>query len=125
VRFEPRTRARRGPGLTPLIDIVFLLLIFFMLASRLGGESQLRLAVLGSMPVSGPAPLVIEIDAAGGARIAGEVLDDARLQAAIGASRGRGVRVRAHPESELQPTVRVLSLLGRAGASRVALALAD
>ena len=40
-------RPRRAPGLTPLIDVVFLLLVFFMLASRFGVEGALPLAASG------------------------------------------------------------------------------
>ena len=40
-------RPRRRPGLTPLIDVVFLLLVFFMLASRFGVEGTLPLAASG------------------------------------------------------------------------------
>lgn len=39
----PRRRARRM-SLTPMIDVVFLLLIFFMLASRFGGDQVLALS---------------------------------------------------------------------------------
>ena len=46
MRFEGRRALRRAPGLTPLIDVVFLLLIFFMLATRFGNESQLPLQLV-------------------------------------------------------------------------------
>lgn len=36
-------RARRKPSLTPMIDVVFLLLVFFMLASRFGMDQVLPL----------------------------------------------------------------------------------
>ena len=38
-------RARRGVGLTPMIDVVFLILVFFMLAARFGLETSLPLAL--------------------------------------------------------------------------------
>ena len=38
-------RARRRPGLTPMIDVVFLLLIFFMLAARFGGDTMRELVL--------------------------------------------------------------------------------
>lgn len=41
------TRARRRPSLTPMIDVVFLLLVFFMLASRFGSEVVLDLSLGG------------------------------------------------------------------------------
>ena len=51
--------ARRRPGLTPLIDVVFLLLVFFMLASRFGVEGALPLAVGGGEGIwEGPPRLV-------------------------------------------------------------------
>ncbi len=36
-------RPRRKPSLTPMIDVVFLLLVFFMLASRFGQDNILPL----------------------------------------------------------------------------------
>ncbi|WP_050930338.1 ExbD/TolR family protein [Aestuariivita boseongensis] len=36
-------RPRRKPSLTPMIDVVFLLLVFFMLASRFGQDMALPL----------------------------------------------------------------------------------
>ncbi len=41
--FAP-TRTRRKPALTPLIDVVFLLLVFFMLAAQFGRENAIDLA---------------------------------------------------------------------------------
>lgn len=40
-------RPRRRPSLTPMIDVVFLMLIFFMLASRFGQETTLPLGAAG------------------------------------------------------------------------------
>jgi biopolymer transport protein ExbD len=52
-------RARRRPSLTPLIDVVFLLLVFFMLASRFGMDAVLDipLAAQGG-PYTGPPRLI-------------------------------------------------------------------
>ena len=35
MHFEPPVRKRRKPSLTPLIDVVFLLLIFFLLTLKI------------------------------------------------------------------------------------------
>ena len=52
-------RARRKPALTPLIDVVFLLLVFFMLAAQFGHEGALGLAGAGaSGDYTGPPRLV-------------------------------------------------------------------
>lgn len=39
---------RRRPSLTPMIDVVFLLLVFFMLAARFGQEGALDLRIAGA-----------------------------------------------------------------------------
>ncbi|KUJ81144.1 ExbD/TolR family protein [Ruegeria profundi] len=56
---EP-ARPRRKPSLTPMIDVVFLLLVFFMLASRFGVEAMLPLplASSGGASYNGPPRLV-------------------------------------------------------------------
>ncbi|WP_434289553.1 ExbD/TolR family protein [Celeribacter sp. SCSIO 80788] len=55
---EPRRKHRMS--LTPMIDVVFLLLVFFMLASRFGSPAQLSLTLGGgaSQGYSGPPRLV-------------------------------------------------------------------
>ena len=40
-------RPRRKPSLTPMIDVVFLLLVFFMLAARFGTDTQMPLLIGG------------------------------------------------------------------------------
>ncbi len=51
---------RRRLGLTPMIDVVFLLLVFFMLAARFGGMTQVPLnaATSGSAAYEGPPRLL-------------------------------------------------------------------
>jgi len=56
-------RRPRRPSQTPLIDVVFLLLVFFMLASRFGGETALGLSAGGGGEAwSGP-PRLVDIGA--------------------------------------------------------------
>jgi len=65
LQFGP-PRPRRKPSLTPMIDVVFLLLVFFMLAARFGQDVGLALAPAGHADgsYSGP-PRLVEF--AGGA----------------------------------------------------------
>lgn len=59
MEFSPPARPLRKPSLTPMIDVVFLLLVFFMLASRFGAEQviPLPLASAGG-EYSGPPRLI-------------------------------------------------------------------
>ncbi|NBB97257.1 MAG: biopolymer transporter ExbD [Alphaproteobacteria bacterium] len=59
MQFGP-ARPRRKPSLTPMIDVVFLLLVFFMLAARFGQDVGLALAPAGQATASysGPPRLV-------------------------------------------------------------------
>lgn len=41
-------RQRRKPSLTPMIDVVFLLLVFFMLAARFGHDMAMSLTLASS-----------------------------------------------------------------------------
>lgn len=56
--------ARHRPSLTPMIDVVFLLLVFFMLAARFGQDTEIALSAAGSASAAwqGP-PRLIEIEA--------------------------------------------------------------
>ncbi|MGP6086575.1 ExbD/TolR family protein [Antarctobacter jejuensis] len=57
----PVSPRRRRPSLTPMIDVVFLLLVFFMLVARFGGGEGISLLLAapgGQTPYSGPPRLV-------------------------------------------------------------------
>jgi biopolymer transport protein ExbD len=59
LQFGP-ARPRRKPSLTPMIDVVFLLLVFFMLAARFGQDVGLALSPAGNAAggYAGPPRLV-------------------------------------------------------------------
>lgn len=58
-----QTRRRARPSLTPMIDVVFLLLVFFMLAARFGTDAALALSPSGSGAVAWQgAPRLVEFD---------------------------------------------------------------
>jgi len=119
---EPR-RARR-PNLTPMIDVVFLLLVFFMLASRFGADRTLPLATGTGAATATPAVLrLVELDAGGGLRLNGRPITAPELAPALTALspdpavpvvlRGKG--------AALQALVTVLDDLEAAGFSRLVL----
>lgn len=57
--FAPARAMRRRPNLTPMIDVVFLLLVFFMLASQFGQPQALQIDAAGvAGSYTGPPRLV-------------------------------------------------------------------
>ena len=72
-----------APNLAPMIDVVLVLTIFFMCATKFSGDERkfdLDLPQAGSAAaVSGPRPEVLEVEAAGRLRLAGEELEVGEL----------------------------------------------
>ena len=77
-------RPRRRPNLTPMIDVVFLLLVFFMLATRFGAESVIPLGFGGAGGVGwqGP-PRLVEAGPDGMLRLNGIVIAPEMLAPAL------------------------------------------
>jgi len=65
VKFQPRPAEEPDLNLTPLIDVVLLLLIFFMLSTRFidEGRLQLRLPEAGVVPEAAAEAEVFPVDA--------------------------------------------------------------
>ena len=118
--FAPRRAARR-PSLTPMIDVVFLLLVFFMLAARFGVDVTLPLSTAGSVaPYEGPPRLVV-IDPEGlslnGISVTLEQLPD-RL-ATLMQTRDQAVLVQPRSGVDLQRMIDVIDSLSASGLSRI------
>jgi biopolymer transport protein ExbD len=114
---------RRRPNLTPMIDVVFLLLVFFMLVSRFDLEGAVPVAVAGSgAGYSGP-PRLVEIGPDGlslnGLPVAPEALADAL--APLMQDPGDVVVLRGRDGADLQALMAVMDRLGDAGLTRVVL----
>ena len=78
-----------GMNLTPLIDVVFLLLIFFLVATRFNEEEKelsIRIPdVYKARPVSaGPREVVVNITADGQYIVTGKTLSESQLRKLIG-----------------------------------------
>jgi biopolymer transport protein ExbD len=59
----PTPRRSRRASLTPMIDVVFLLLVFFMLASQFGKDASLPLIVGGKGAAYEGQPRLVQISA--------------------------------------------------------------
>jgi biopolymer transport protein ExbD len=89
LKFRRQRREEVGINLTPLIDVVFLLLIFFMVSTTFTRETQLSIDLPeaeGQVKATEGEQIEILIDESGRYRVNGQGLVDARmrtLQAAI------------------------------------------
>lgn len=113
----PARRSRR-PSLTPMIDVVFLLLVFFMLASRFGSEGVLEIAggKWQGAAYDGP-PRLVDVAPEGLMLNGREIADDA-LADALGElvdSPEDTVVLRAQDAADVQRLVAVMQGLHNAG----------
>ena len=121
----------RAPGLnlTPLIDIVFLLLVFFVLTTHFVEEGgvAVRLPSAEAIPEPPEEPVTVTVTREGAVFLGGEEVEPGqladRLQGELGLE-GRPVVVRGDREAPLQAAVGVLEAARRAGAARLVVAAA-
>ncbi|PQO21814.1 biopolymer transporter ExbD [Rhodobacteraceae bacterium WD3A24] len=120
-----RPARRRKIGLTPMIDVVFLLLVFFMLAARFGLEGTLPVALpAAGEPTQwrGP-PRLVEVGRET-VRLNGVLADTAGLAAALAPlmeAPTDPVLIRAGEGVTLQRLITVMERLRGAGLTGLAL----
>ena len=110
-------RRRRAISLTPMIDVVFLLLIFFMLASRFGTDMQIPMATGGGAGTYQGAPRLVEV-AADAVTLNGQTVGLEDLSARVIAlmpSMADMVVIRPAEGAELARLVTVMDQLRQAG----------
>lgn len=117
-------RRRAAIGLTALIDVVFILLLFFLLASQFQryGALPISTPVLAAGPAAPDAAVVtLRLRADGSLLLDGAPVAMADLGPALAAVRARRgalpVAVTADPDATLQPLVTLLDALAAAGVS--------
>ena len=113
-----RPRRARRPSLTPMIDVVFLLLVFFMLASRFGSEAAIPLVSgqAGASDDLGP-PRLVDVLPEGVLLNGGDIREDtlgAQL-ATLTRARTDTIVLRAKDGADVQRMVTVMEALGREG----------
>jgi len=132
VNFHPRRSEEPDLNLTSLIDVVLLLLIFFMLSTRFIDEArlELRLPEAGAEPEAVQAEaLEIEVTAQGTYRVNGRATANsspAALAAALEQERGSNrklpVTIRADAKATHQSVVTAMDVAGRAGFRQINIA---
>jgi biopolymer transport protein ExbD len=127
MRLELVTPARRRAiSLTPLIDVVFILLLFFMLSSTFTQWRQLDLAVPGSGDAPAPTQHQVQLHSDSGRftidGIEFDVQDTGALAQQIGAQADDLFVISASHGLGTQALVRLLDALKAAGARQLSLA---
>jgi biopolymer transport protein ExbD len=132
VNFPRRTLEDPAINLTPLIDVVFLLLIFFMVTTTFTRDTRLTVNLPeadANSSESLPDQIEVTVSEAGRFSVDGEVLSnsqpgtlgDAILQAAQ-SDRSRPVLLVADAEATHQSVITAMDAIGRAGFSRLSIA---
>lgn len=120
----PQRRRRQLISLTPLIDVVFILLVFFMLASSFLDWRMIPLSTPAQTRAQSTVqPLVIRIDAGRQLSVEGDVLAlrelDVRIRRVLAGDPQRPVRVQPESTVPVQTVVTVLDRLAEAGVTDV------
>ena len=112
-------------SLTPLIDIVFLLLIFFLVATRFAEEDRELDVVLPTASeaqplVVQPQQIFVNIDQDGTFYLGGEHLDSQQLEMALRQNAANNpanmsVKIRADQRSDCQSLITVMNLCNQVG----------
>ena len=114
-------RPRRRPSLTPMIDVVFLLLVFFLLVARFGGDTALPIATAGAGGDWQGPPRLIDIRPEGlslnGLPVTPQALPGAL--APLVAAPDDPVILRPRDGASLQALVDAMALLEAAGHTRL------
>ncbi len=126
MNLKPRKHEEPEINVVSLIDVVLLLVVFFMLSSRFTDEGRLRvhLPQASDVPTAKPAsePLVVTVTQQGTYRVNDRELINSSpetLRAALlkeaGASRNMPVTLRADGRATHQSVVTAMDILGRLG----------
>jgi biopolymer transport protein ExbD len=134
MKFRARRTEEPEINVTSLIDVVLLLVVFFMLSSNFSAEGRLRIRLpqAASVPTEqrSAEPLVITVSATGTYLVNGrelintspDTLRDAVLKTAGNASRAVPVTIRADGRATHQAVVTAMDVLGRLGFTQMNLA---
>ena len=126
--FEGRARIHAHLDITPLIDIVFLLLVFFMLTSTfLVPEAiELELPESSSASVTDTSPITVSLDQTGQLTLNGEriALDQLRtaIEPLLKQDAESAITLKTDARTEVQPLLKVMDEIRAAGGRNVALA---
>lgn len=120
-QFDAPSR-RRLIDLTPMIDVVFLLLVFFMLASRFVMDTTIPLATGSGQSTPAPGSFrLVDIGVGGGLALNGVPVSAEELPARLQGLKAEEAILLRGKDAALQDLVEVMALLRAAGFNRLVL----
>jgi len=139
MKFSDRTEEETGINMTPLIDVVFLLLIFFMVSTTFSKESQLKIKLPESSDKAQEEQvaniLEIEISAEGAYAVRGPGEKDAKpvlnttratlrraLLSAVGARKDLVTVIRADRKTPHQSVIQAMDMARQLGYTHITFA---
>ena len=127
MEFSGRSRSKVELNVAPLIDIVFLLLIFFMLASTFIRPESIDLVIHGpTSAVSAPKkPLLVQIASNGSIKLNGLILSlqdlEMELRARTLGSLEPTITIQTEDDVSVQLLVQVMDEINTAGLNNISL----
>ena len=124
MRFASSSSKAGEERILPLINVVFLLLIFFLLAGRLAATDPFPVEAphsLGGERIGGH-DLVVHVGADGSLAFNGSVLDEPGLRSAAALQGSYGtVRIKADGRVEARRVIAIMEILRESGVERLEL----
>ncbi|MCF6256256.1 MAG: biopolymer transporter ExbD [Gammaproteobacteria bacterium] len=128
MEFEGRARIHSHLDIAPLIDIVFLLLVFFMLTSTfmVPEAIELELPESNSAQVSDITPIIVSLNPAGQLALNGERIELKQLREAIEPlikqNADAPITLKSDASTQVQQLLQVMDEIRAAGGTDVAIA---
>lgn len=135
MNLRPRRSEEPEVNLTPLIDVVFLLLVFFMVSTTFVREADLEIILPEASLETAPPEerdLEVIVSADGYYYVNGRELVNNRpatldraIRRLVGDERAMSVTIRADAEASHQSVITVMDVVGRLGFSRIQIVTAE
>lgn len=117
-------------NITPMLDIIFIMLIFFIVTTSFVREEGLEISRPSNTPpqevVRDERPIVVRIDSGGLISVKGRILDSRAVQANLEREKaekpGSPLIVAAHPDADTQALVTILDAARAVGIESISVA---
>lgn len=124
MRFSPPSRPKRADSAVPMINVVFLLLIFFMLSAQIAPAPPFELSLPEADPMDEPVKDAVLYVSSDGALAFQDARGEAVWAALAALAGDQKLTIRADGALPGAEMARILAQLGRLGVEQIELAVA-